>query len=204
MIRFALIWCVLCAAFLSPWPWINVAYSSSLRAIGNVVATVFLGNHEVRFDAYASNQNQDDVMLSVRTNSHRAHRVTFPSREVGLAPFALFLSLLFATPLTWSRRLRALVLGTIAVHAFVAIRILAQYLDVVARHDRQSANAQQVIAPNTWSEPVLHQVAWLLTGEPSITVLIPIVIWIAVSFSRSHLRGFFHVAADRSSTRGHT
>ncbi len=123
--------------------------------------------HDVRF------------LIANRSNGRGLQNEKTSSRHLGYMPAAVFLSLVLATPIHWKRRVFALGVGWALVHVFVAAR-----LAMILLHKFHGEEAYCLFH---WERPwsVILNVTYHLTSVvPASIYVVPLIIWITVTFRR--------------------
>lgn len=177
---FAVRFLVLYAVLVAPWPGVQNAYALLFRGGGNLV---FGSTGSARFVAGDSNAGAPDTYIEVRQRrGHNWVRLGVNSREVGYVPTILCAALILATPITWARRPRALLLGMFGVSVFIGLRLAvmvlhASYLDL---------QGQPVWHDHFWARTLFAGVIHVGVGSTA-SCLAPILIWILVTFRRDDI-----------------
>ncbi len=129
---------------------------------------------------YDKDRERDVRFLTVnRLNGRGVENEVTSSRHVGYMPAAVFLALVLATPVRWKRRVMALILGLVLVHVFVAAR-----LAMILVHKFHGDDSYCLFH---WDSPwdTVLEVAFRLTAVvPASIYVVPLIIWIAVTFRR--------------------
>lgn len=125
------------AVLIAPWPGINDAYSAWIRASGR--AAFYMGHpgFELKFEALQETRDRPldtrIVLIGLRDpqgeGRRRATVMDLDMRGIGWVPTAFLAALVLASPIPWPRRVRALVLGLVAMHAFVLLSLGLHVLD---------------------------------------------------------------------------
>lgn len=141
----------------------------------------FLRNARVTFeDPRGSGDPRVDVAVVLTHPSHpRSGRILLQSRFLGYLPSAFLLALLFATPMRWRRRAWSLVGAVMLVNVFVMCRLLASLLVLGERVSLWGGERWQQLALAWFHSTVVR------SGTSSF--IVPMMIWIVVSFSRKDL-----------------
>ena len=176
LVRFLLVFGVL----LVPWPGLGHAYAVLFRAGGDLVLGSFPSGVDVRFRPLPEGEAKWNTELVVRNRQTQAvGSVPMSSRSMGYVPTAVLVGLVLATPIPWPRRRRALFWGLILVHGFVVLRLGLVILDGLSRSD--------ALAPFIWGPfwgKVLSRAAPALGHTPAGSYIVPVLIWVFVSFRR--------------------
>lgn len=165
------------AALILPRVGLQEAYAAFFRASGNAVSLLRSYGSEVsvRFEGLPADDSQLDTRIVF---THRQSGATeswdVGTRFQGYTPTAFVVTLVLATPLPWSRRWRALVWSLLAISAFVALR---QFIFI----------ASVIYHPGPWVAWALDFAFWVGVESFAGVFVIPLGIWILVSFRRSDL-----------------
>ena len=158
------------------------AHASATRAAWNAVARAFGGALEpgiaIRFDAAPPGPGGTESVMSLsRARTGFDMRFEYGSRPFAYWPTAIMAALALATPAGWPRRLRALVLGVLAVQAFAALGALAFVADAFRRFDPVSAAREAA----WWQSALSHFVDRILPA-PLLFTLVPLGLWAILGF----------------------
>lgn len=172
---------------MAPWPGVRKAYAACFRAVGSMVFGSFGAPDSVRFRPASQDGGEWDTEI-VLSNPHTGAvgTVQHNSRRMGYVPTAVLISLVLATPLSWSRKSRALLWGLLLVNAFVALRLALVLLRDLSRDDPLCLFD---LSPFT-----LKVLAWAvraLVMSHGSYFGFPVLIWILATFRRSDWRGLF-------------
>jgi len=191
--RFILVFVLL----MAPWPGLKDGYAAFYRAAGNSLFTRFGDDGRVHFRSSTRpdpDRNLEVVLKNWRTGSEYVFAGTSAK---GYNPTAFVVALILATPIPWRRRLRALLWGLVSVNVYVALRILL-FLVVAFSGD----NALALFTPGPLGQGILDYLNWVVVESFAGALLLPLPIWILVSFKRDDLRTILATpfAAARSDT----
>lgn len=175
--RFAVRVFILLGLMIAPWPGVARAYEAVFRTVCNTVLGS-LGSHgmvEFRREENA-NTAWDGVIIFRPLSRMAGWDRGYDSRLWGYLPTVTLIALVMASPISWSRRWRALALALALVHLFIALRIEATVLDsFVAISDRSSS----------WLGRAAMTVAQHALAASGVTsIVVPAGIWILVVFRR--------------------
>jgi len=147
--------------------------------------------HEDKFDSVAvlevSRTHYEEEIIGGRkakvpVTNKKISREAVDIARTGYVPTALVIALVIASPVTWKRRLWALVWGGLLVTAFAAGRF---YLFAYYRFSRPGE--LQTIELGGFSDTVVSFLYEHLFVSPTGTVLVPVFVWLLVTFRRSDL-----------------
>ena len=131
LFRFGIVYGLLVA----PWPGWKGAYATLFRSTGPVLLAPFWPGGAVRFVGLQPHDRTergiDTKVLLLRRGSTVEVWATIDSRRTGYLPASFLVALVCATPVPWSRRMRALFWGLLAVQVFVGARISASLADAI-------------------------------------------------------------------------
>jgi len=168
---------------IAPWPGFRTAYGDYFRALGNLVferhtqsIVIYIEPH-LRSRGHASMDSQ-----IVLYNPHgidkdgdvHADFLGIDSRAVGWIPTCLIMALILATPLTWPRRIRAVLLGLLLVQTYI-LGVLAIYII------NQSTIVGLLELP-AWAGAITNGLEYTFVTQMGPGFAIPILIWLLVWF----------------------
>lgn len=191
-IRFAVVVTALYALVMIPWPGLQSAYGRAFAWCAHAMVYRVWGNGpilgtdglvQVRFDANGIAAGRD-IMLEVANRTRLrgvddVSRSLVSSRHLGYMPTVVLISLILATPLSWKRRGRALVWGVVFVHLFIVFRFGALILGAFCS---DKAHGLYVLGP--FGTRALALFVDVLAGVPATAYVVPVFIWLAVTFRR--------------------
>ena len=192
LIRFALIYVLL----LLPWPGFREAYGAYFRAFGGMVFAGQTERSEVTFETPERNspRPQDSRIVIVNNalmnydGSGPVRNLDFDAHAVGWRPIALLAALVIATPLPWGRRIRAVVLGALAMHLYVLLFLF------VAIWNESTEISLMTLTP-FWKTAVSGLKGVMVS---QLALCLPVLIWVLVTFRREDMTGVLnpHVASS--------
>ncbi|UCE58480.1 MAG: hypothetical protein JSU63_13675 [Phycisphaerales bacterium] len=174
-VRFTVVFVLLVA----PWPGVHEAYATVYRAGGNLLFGRFgyYGNVEFRPAAKPTAAHDTEAVL---TNWRTEAKYTFVgSSQKGYLPTAFVLALILATPIPWYRRWRAVVWGLLLVSVYVVLR-LGIFLALAFSGD----NGLSVFSLGSAGRSILDYLHWVIVDSFAGWLILPLPIWIVVSFRR--------------------
>lgn len=182
-VRFLLSVGVLYALLTAGWGVIGPAYGSYFRTMGGWVFGSFPGGGVVRFqsDPRAA-QEKDSILVLSRRGANKGSAVHMSSRYVGYAPTTLVIALILGTPIPGVRRLYALFWGLLLVNAFVLVRVLIGILIIFGTRE-----SVRLYTLTPFTETLLAYGNEVLCLSVTAMYVVPILIWIPVSFRRDAL-----------------
>ncbi len=161
-----------------PWPGLQRGYSIVFAAGGNLIFRSFWSEGLVRFRSLDEGSRGADIEVVFRkrgvsaAGGKRQH-----SRLLGYLPTAEVVALILATPGWWSRRWKALLYGLLLVNAFVAVRV-----GISLFHGFTGDLAWALYRPGPFWGQVLDAAVYIAVKAPTISFMVPVFIWILVSF----------------------
>ena len=181
MFGFLLRFLVLYLLLMMPWPGVETAY----RAVFAKGAKLLYGNLGEEYNVITADAATDgkgaDVQIEVpRHDMGRPLVFGISSREVGYLATAVSVSLMFATPVGWRRRLWILAVGVALTCLFAIVR-LAPLVAYVRMEDADILNG--VVEPSAYQEALAAIVKFVGFGQP-MSYIVPIIIWILVAVRR--------------------
>lgn len=145
--------------------------------------------HEDKFDSVAvleltRTHYEEEIIggrkAKVPITNKKISREAVDIARTGYVPTALVIALVIASPVTWKRRLWALVWGGLLISAFAAGRF---YLFAYYFFSRPSK--LQVIELGNFGDTVVSFLYEHFFVSPTGTVLVPVFVWLLVTFRRS-------------------
>ena len=196
--RFALL-AVYALAFVLIWPWVGDWYGRAFRAgTMEMCRTIGASWVVVLEPAEHTTAHSDSEMFLINRQTRELAKQTLSSRYIGYAPTTFLVALILATPLTWRRRLTALLWGLVLTHAWIAFSML---LLIVYGYSRGDVVSIFDVSPFTRTALAFMREA--LVKAPVIKYTVPAVIWMLVSFRRSDWAKMFGVTeTDAPSSTG--
>lgn len=163
-----------------PFTQLPRAYAGFFRAvIGPAVDVVFpveieLTEYHASTNTFSAAQMHDTEMVITNPPSRLRNPIT--SLWLGYVPTALFLALLVPTPISWTRKRRALLSGLALVQLFAALRVAILAIDVLSR-----PTPAALFHPGPGMRDAITFTSQMITSEVFPSYLVPIVIWALVS-----------------------
>lgn len=172
LLGFALVYGLLVLA----WPLVRGAYRAFYCELGNVLFDG--GEAAARFHAQEGAEGLDvEIVLTKTTPPVVRARMKNDSRLVGYMPTVCLVAFVLASPIGWKRRRRALLLGLLLVHAFVALRMAIPIV-----REFSQPNALQVYHLGGFRHWLLGVVNRAFLSAPASFFVVPTFLWIAVAF----------------------
>ncbi len=191
--RLLLIYGVLAA----PWPGINAGYATLFSAGGNLMFRSFMLGDSVRFRPVSHPTASDDTHIHGPNSRTGVGRRTTPfSRRWGYLPTAFLVSLVLATPLPWRRRLGALLVALILLHACIVGELL-----VVVVHKLSGPELALFHVRPPWDN-LLDAANAVVEAGMVMFFMVPVLIWGLVCFRRADWVKWFPGSAPPSVHHG--
>jgi len=182
VIRLLMIYGVLCV----PWPGVRQGYAALYRAAGNGLFGSFGSGGVVRFRPLQAEQGRFDSEIKVgKRGSPHFTTTPYDSILAGYLPMAETIALVLATPIPWRRRWEALFYGVLLANGFVALKV---YILLLHWFSIEKPWALYTLS-QFWNN-VLAAVLEFIVVAPTCTFLVPVLIWILVTFRREDIRRF--------------
>lgn len=187
----------LLAAVLWPFAGFEKLYGPPFRAGSQMVFGPLTIGHKIDFKALdVTEQQKDDTLITLRRKqkgqvSRDYWRIGLRSRFTGFMPFGILLALVLMTPMSYQRRRKALLWGTLFVHLYVAARMSLVLLFAVAEFAKMTPERYPAFVSGDAWHGFLDKAVSIVHIEPSIYILTPVVIWVLVSLRPSDLPGRF-------------
>ena len=168
-----------------PWPGVQACYSTAYRAVANALFGSFGSEGIVRFEPRPSDRKWADTsVMMARRGSSEGIAIPHSPRLRGYLPTAELIALILATPVPWSRRWRALMWGLLWVHGYILLKLVIALLHA---YDGTDPWCLYALGP-FWSK-VLYGTYEVLVRSGTTPFLVPIFLWLAVTFRRSDWEG---------------
>jgi hypothetical protein len=199
ILRFLVVFFVVFVVLILPWPGVRAGYAAFYRAIGNLCAAPIMSAASevtVRFEPLApgefENQEGRDFKLTLHHRPSGIRGSTpYSTWPQGYVPTAFVIALILASPISWGRRLRALVIGLLLVTVFVAFRQAVLIASVVYRLEGFTKQLQDF----AW---------WVFVESFAGVFVIPMVIWLIATFRRRDLEAMVRGKAAAPAEESHS
>ena len=183
ILSFAVLALVLYAVLVAPWPGVREGYASAYRGTMNTLFGAFGSTGRVRFEPREGADKNVDTRLVIRSIATPLQgKVDHNTYITGYLPTVQVIVLVLATPIVWSRRWRALLVGLGLVHVFIFLRVL---LTLVRWFSEDQPWA--LFHPGPWVRAILMGTFEFVAVAPESSFIVPALIWILVCFRRSDL-----------------
>lgn len=169
------------ALLVAPWHGAQDVYHACFVAGGNFFFDTIGEHGSTKFKTATSKRSGGDTLVTVRKNQqpYAEMELNISCVQVGYRPTAFLIALALATPIPWSRRWKALLLGLLVVQLFIAFRVWLFLVDLLSNE-----NIMAMYSLSPWVKSVLRGVALVLFRSPAMHYIGPLFIWLAVTFRR--------------------
>lgn len=166
-----------------PWPGVKAAYVALNSGGGNLIFRSLIPGGRVVFHPVPPPAGKFDTHIYfLNLQSGATGMVPTSGRDPAYVQTVFLVSLVLATPLPWRRRLWALLWGLILVNMAIACRLL-----ICVLHEFSSARLS-LLAPGPPWENLLQRAYDFTGGDVVMMLMLPVFIWILVSFRRDDYR----------------
>lgn len=210
LLKFSLWTVLLTTLLLYPWSFVDRGYARAFQAVNTQLFSRFWfwkSGQAVFIDLHAKDlvQRMDDatpgdlrtvrnlpvlrstdvldtlVIIMNREMPGPFGQFRLGSRQLGYWPAAWLLALILAKSLPRKRKLWALLLGMLLVHAFIAFRISIKLLEGgLALPGKKYA----IFQPSEFWVGMLKRLNQIFVEDPTISFIVPTLIWFMVAFTR--------------------
>ena len=167
-----------------PWPGVQEAYAAAFRVVGSKLFPSYGPDGAIRFRSIPVSAGMVDLEIDFanrRTDGQAL--VTHSARLTAYLPTVQVLALILATPIPWSRRWKALLLGLVLVNLFVLFRLWIVVLNIFC-----SDLPVGVVSLSPFWKAVLNTTYRVGVVWASCSFVVPIFIWILVAIRREDLQ----------------
>lgn len=198
---------VLYALFAFPWQPVEAGYSRVFAMCADGLtwgcwgqSGIFGSDALIRVYAGFDEDAERDINIVAGNKSTGAgtDKIRTSSRHLGYMPAVVLIALILATPIPWTRKLWAVLWGLLWVHLFVLLRFAL--LVVMIFHGDNPYSLFHW--PPPW-DTVLDEGTNILTVVPATEYVVPLILWMAVTFRREDLEpllGRFQPPSDAASS----
>ncbi len=195
-LRFLAYYCLLVA----PWPGWNSVYGAWVRVLGRAAYTHDRGRWHAEFEPLARTPERPlDTRIALIDREAPTIDGRFPAafldidtRGIGWVPTALFAALALAMPLPYRRRGRALLLGLVAMHAWLLVEIgvhLADHADAIPGEGPDGLSRLLKATLDGLDETLIVQLG--------ASFVAPVVLWAMIMLNSRDLRTLSHETSPR-------
>lgn len=153
----------------------------------------FFGNFKSNGGVVFSKQNQTDEKIvaslfnkqlreeaqTKRQKGFKVNKLPMDSKNIAYLPIILFLSLLFATPISWKRKGWALLWGLILLQLFIFFKL---YIKILWSFN--GVDWLDVVHLQGFGLKLVSGLNYLFVQHIGTAVIVPVFIWILVSFKK--------------------
>ena len=200
--RSLLLFLLLFAVLIFPWPGFDQAYGSYFRGFG----TFFLGRDGpgefLRFDPYMLVHDFTTLNTQITLgNEERASpdghfpaaQTSLDTRSIGWVPTALTIALIGASPVPWRRKVGALIAGVVLVHLLILFTLESWIWS------QSSGLGLAHLSP--FAQSVADGLSYTFVNQMGVSFSAPVVIWLLTTFRREDAARLFG-RPGRPSRRG--
>jgi hypothetical protein len=182
---------------LIPWPGLPAVCGGYFRAVGQLVFVSASGPRSLEFAPYEAHDTRIVIInrgLMKPDGSGPVRNLDLDSFDFTWRPVSLLLALILASPVSWPRRVRALVAGGVCLQVFLLFVLGFAIWE-------ESTDVALVLLSPFWKQ-VADNIAHVLVGQLNIAA--PFLIWLVVTFRREDFQNFFagHPVAKKNSPTG--
>jgi len=173
------------ALLMIPWPGVQQGYASLFCDAGNLAFRSFGSIGRTRFrvvDPPPANKNAVDFEIkleNIRTHAGGTFEPDRNTRKMGYLPAAFTVSLVLATPISWRRRLTAIVWAMALITAFVGLQLTIRLVEAFS-----DPNVLNQFELGLWTKRLLGILLKVVVTSPVTAYIAPIFVWILVTFRR--------------------
>ena len=207
--RFVLLFVAAYAMLMAPWPGLDRGYARYFRGLGNVAFSdtfwfwpaarvhfldlhssdpigdlnrILPGKVGPGFEPLPPDRVKDTLMVLLNRDAPGSiGQLRTSSRYVGYGPTVMIITLLLATPLALRRKGWALVLGLVLIHLFVLFRLTL----TITAGGFAADKAYAILHLGAFWTGVLTRAESLFSDNPTVSFVVPIVVWFLVTLRRS-------------------
>ncbi len=184
------------------WPLIKPVYISTFCTLGTMLFGKIGKSGHIQFHAYPVTEEKSEADLRIiyfsqkqieaaqsATRSGNMNQVTLEAeksdiivRTVGYLPTILLLAFIFASPVTWQRKISAGVGGLLLVHGFILVKLWLYLLNLFSAMPEWG-----VVVLSPAMNRFLEMTTYVMFYNIGTSVAVPVLIWLAVTFERRDL-----------------
>ncbi len=170
---------------MAPWPGLQDAYRRFFHITAQTTFGSFGSQGTVEFRPIYDDDTEGNDLGAIleKKGVKGVAAIAMRTRFVGYISTAVIIALVLATPIPWRRRARALLLGLVLVHLFIAVKLVFWLLDGYTEPGHPLA----LYAPSPFWKSVIHETNLELTLAPATSYIVPVFIWIVATFTRKEL-----------------
>jgi hypothetical protein len=191
-LKFVLVYGVLMAL----WPVVFDGYRAFFKTGGEFVFRVIWPRDTVRFEPLPEREkltgNETKVFV-VRRDGSGGKKMSMCIRDIGYLSTVVFVALVFAAPVSWSRRGRAFLWGLLLLHVVIVLRVTV----LVAFFSSLIEPDSWLKGQTFWSRTAYAALWRLALGQP-LAYISAVLVWILVTLRREDLAMVLSALPDRS------
>lgn len=190
-LKFVLVYGVLMAL----WPVVFDEYRAFFKTGGEFVFRVIWPRDTIRFEPLPEREkgtgNETKVWV-VRRDGSGGKKMSICIRDIGYLSTVVFVALVFAAPVSWSRRGRAFLWGLLLLHVVIVLRItvLVSFFSSLIEPD------SWLKGQTFWSRTAYAALWRLALGQP-LAYISAVLVWILVTLRREDLAMVLSAMPDR-------
>lgn len=163
------------------WSGWQEAYSQAFRRAGNAAFSTYGDKGVVKFlpAEYVNRTADTEITTKIKGSRYIGVGEVSP-RLMGYLPTVELLALILASAVTWRRKLVALLTGMLAAHAFLYFRLW-----ILIRVYFSSDDPWRQYQPGPTAHAILKHFNEVINIAPTASFVVPVLIWIAVTFRYS-------------------
>jgi hypothetical protein len=170
------------------------SYPHWFRGGANAVFGSMGANRVASFEPFDDPLGTHDTRMSIGLrHSGYPKSLGLNSVRQGYTPAALLVALVLATPVPWPRRGRALLIGLVLVHGFIALRLWVSLLWGFSLVQFGGKPMLELSGLGSW---LVRRADQLLAGNLYITYLVPAMIWLVLTVRPEDLRALQETPHD--------
>ena len=205
MLLFLLRCTLLFALLVAPWPGWYQAYGEAFRVLAGKCLRHPGGGGLAKFTRNPPSSDGLDLTIYLtnaslvnETGAARATWVKLKSRVLGLIPTALLIALIFATPVSWWRRARALGWGLVWCHGY----ILAALFITICQQYQAAPSGLGVFEWSPLGRRIIGALHEILVEHIGTQMAFTVVVWVLVTFSREDWPRWTQAITAATKSRG--
>jgi len=173
---------VVYSLFLALWVGINDWYPTKLQAVGTAAfKQAILSTHSrwiVVLNPVTPKVDRFDTSLAVlNRDTHALGQQSLSSLSMTYLPMAMTLSFILATPVSWKRRLIAVILGLLLVGAWISLALFFMVLNAYC-----GPPPLGMYTLGAWITKPIGFVTWVLSVSTVPQFVVPVFFWLLVTF----------------------
>ena len=180
--------------FILPWPGVRSAYASFYRTCGSLAFGGLVPGGHVQFQPLPYQPGGPDTRIqyvNLQTGEEVSRKGS--SRNPAYRQTVFLISLILATPVSWRRKLLTLCWGLLLMHLAIFCKLFIMTLDGFS-----IVGVTLWGSASSWNK-ALTQASKMAVHDVVMLTLIPVFIWILVSFRRKDWMTWVQVKAQRKS-----